>query len=278
MTPETPEDADSDGDQLQRSQSAAEGAEESVEAPTDRSVEGDADADAVAGLQSELGSVLSDTYEEGAESFVELEADLLDDGPGPTGRVVGARTEPASTVPSDYPREVASEEVLVLELAVADDEVVEAYFAWPPGEGDALDRLLTALEIPRESFANLNGRRLVIQREDGYLLPVVPESLPRGSEYGREGILAGQAANLGLLAAAATGAISFPPLLLGLVFVNLFVLPIATFLDGWHLRTTTDWDHGPSFWAVLQSIPVVNLVVTAAYLWLRKRARPFSPD
>lgn len=254
MPPDDPSQDEPDGEQLQATRT-------------------DAESDVVDDLAAEL----SGASETGAESFVELEADLVAEGADPgAARVLDARTVPLGDVPPDYPRDVEGEEALVLELALESGDTVDAYFGWPPPADGPLDRLLEALELSRESFANLNGRRLLVHREDEYVLPVVPESRPRGSPYGYEGILAGQAANLGLLAAAATGAISLPPLLLGLLVLHLVVLPVATFLDGWHLRTTTDWNQGPSFWAVLQSIPGLNLLVTAAYLWLRRDVQPLG--
>lgn len=253
MPADTPEDAEPDGEQLQ-----ATAQEEAT-----------ADADAIADLESALGSVEAD-----AASFVELEAELTDDGEAPSAaRVVGARTVPATEVPADYPRQIVGEEALVLDLAVGADRRVQTYFSWPPIDGDPLDRLLAALDISRESFANLNGRRLLVTVEDGYVVPLVPPIPPSGSEKGLYGILAGHVANLGLLLAAAASLISPFALFVGLLLVNLVGIPVSTYLDAAHLRSTTDWDQGPEFWATLQALPGLNLLATLAYLRSRRDAR-----
>jgi len=59
---------------------------------------------------------------------------------------------------------------------------------------------------------------------------------------------------------------------LALLAVNFLLLPVATYLDAWYLRTRTDWGQGPAFWAVLSMIPGLNLVSVPLYLNSRKKA------
>jgi len=56
------------------------------------------------------------------------------------------------------------------------------------------------------------------------------------------------------------------------LLVTLVVLPLFTYRDAWYLRTHSDWEGGPAFWATLAMIPGVNLLSTALYLLARGRA------
>lgn len=291
MDEDQSDDAEADGEQLTRSatddagtdaSADDEGAAASTDEATDASTDdGVADASTDGADTPAVDDALPDAawLEESAESFVELEAELdVDDAPPDRARVVGAETVPASEVPADYPRSIDTDQVLALGLAVAGtEEVATAYFAWPPADESApLSRLLAALGIEPDSFADLNGRRLLVSVEDGHVLPIVPPTRPAGSEHGLHGVLGGAAALLGLLGAAVLDLVSLPAVLLGLLVLSLFVLPIATYLDARHVRSTADWDQGPLFWAILQAFPVVNLLVTAAYLFVRRGARPLD--
>lgn len=217
------------------------------------------------------------TYERGARSFLELEDELADDGDARRARVVDAETVPAEAVPADYPRSIDGERALALTFEVDESGVdATAYFAWPPGNGGDLDRLLDVLGIPHSSFADLNGRRLLVTVEDGHAHPLVPSTPPRGTPYGVVGILGGQTVNVALLAAGVAGLVGPAALVLALLFVNLLALPAAAYLDASYLQSRTDWDHAPSMWALLH-VPVgVNLLATAVYLRLRRHARPLS--
>ncbi|MEF8779994.1 MAG: hypothetical protein V5A46_04895, partial [Haloferacaceae archaeon] len=55
--------------------------------------------------------------------------------------------------------------------------------------------------------------------------------------------------------------------------VNLLLLPWATYRDAMYLRTHSDWGQGPPFWGALSTIPVLNVGVSALYLWSRSRVR-----
>lgn len=216
-------------------------------------------------------------FEDGARSFLELEDELDDASDATRARVVDAETIPSGGVPAEYPRTIGTERALALGLAVdGSREHSTAYFAWPPGDGDELDRLLDAIDVSRSSFADLNGRRLLVTVEDGHVVPLVPPTPPRGSPYGLYGVLGGQAANLALLVGGAVGPVGPGALVLGLLLVNLVALPAATYLDASHLRTRTDFDHAPSLWALMQLVIGVNVLVTVAYLRVRQRARPLA--
>jgi hypothetical protein len=46
------------------------------------------------------------------------------------------------------------------------------------------------------------------------------------------------------------------------------------YYDAWDLRTTTNWEGGPLFWATLAMIPGLNILGVVAYLILRQNAEP----
>lgn len=217
-----------------------------------------------------------------ASSFLDLESQLVDKGPGVEpgtyGQVIDAARVDASAVPDDYPRQVDTETAVALVFTLPDGRERTAFFAWPEEDDADLARLLDVLDIPRESFAKLYGRRLLLTVEGGYVVPEVPDTGTRGSETGYYGITGGLAFNLLFLFSLAAGvsAVSSAGFILAFVLVNLLAIPMATSLDAWHLRTETDWDQGPWFWAMWSAIPVVNMAVAAAYLYFRRNARPLD--
>jgi hypothetical protein len=219
----------------------------------------------------------STEFEERAASFLDLEQSLSASA-GPTrARVVRAETVPAVTVPADYPRSIAAEEALAVTLEPAEGaEPVTAYFEWPPTDGSSLHRLLGAVGVERDSFADLHGRRLLIRTAEGYPVPVIPPAGPNGSRYGLGGILGGQLVNLAVLVGGVIGALAPLSVFASLLVVNLLVLPTATYLDGWYIKGTTTWDQAPSFWATLQLFPLVNLAVTLSYLRSRRQAETLA--
>ena len=224
------------------------------------------------------------------DAFVELEAELADaeasTGPldeHPSGLVVGAETVAAGAVPDTYPLTVTTDRALELRLRLRDGGRATVYLDWPGEEGVAPDsslgRLLAALGVSADAFADLYGKTLLLEREGEHYAVLLPPEPPHGSgrwELGVVGGLAFNAAVLGLLGLGAAGvpvggllsALTVPFLL-----TNLLLLPWATYRDARYLRAHSDWDQGPPFWGALSMIPVVNVGVGALYLWSRSRAR-----
>lgn len=217
-----------------------------------------------------------------ASSFLDLESQLVDKGPGVEpgtyGQVIDAARVEASAVPEDYPRQIDTETAVALVLTLPDGRERTAFFAWPEDDDAALGRLLAALDIPRESFAQLYGKRLLLTVEGGYVLPEVPDTLPRGSDSGYYGVTGGLGFNLLFLFGLAAGisAVTSAGFVMAFLLVNLLAIPMATSLDAWHLRSSTDWDQGPWFWAMWSAIPVFNVAVAAAYLYFRRQAKPLA--
>ncbi|WP_049925191.1 hypothetical protein [Halopiger goleimassiliensis] len=230
-----------------------------------------------------LETALESDADETATTFLELEAEL---GPTASGleagtetiraQVVDAAVVDGGVVPDDYPWEIETAEALALDLEIGSDSVT-TYFAWPEtGTNERLSRLLSALDIPADSFAELHGKRLLVTVEDGYFVPVVPPTRPRGSPTALPGIYAGLAFNLAFFASLLTDFLFQPWLLVPFLLVNLLVLPAAVAYDGWYLRTQTDWGQGPWFWAVLSALPGLNLLSIPLYLRYRSQARPLE--
>jgi hypothetical protein len=227
--------------------------------------------DEVAGARS---TTTSDDPDRAAESFLDLEADAV---PAPADRVWGRAVDvavvPVAEVPEGYPVDIATAEALALSLDVR-GERVQTYFAFDEDlTDDRLGRLLALKDISPDRFADLHGESVCLSVEDGHYVPVVPDEPPRGSAVGGYGIPAILSASLiGLWLAAAGGGALVVGFGVALWLLTLVVLPVATYFDAWHLRTRTDWDGGPLFWATLALVPGVNLLASAVYLLGRRRA------
>lgn len=232
---------------------------------------------------SDLGLDEGADLDRSAETFLDLESDLaeadgdeLPDDLG-YGLVVDAERVDVSAVPSDYPWTVTTGSALALTLEHGrTGRTVTAYFAWPPEEGDRLDRLLAVAGIDAEAFAELHGTQILLTVEDRQVVPFVPPAPPRGSTDGKYAVLGGLGFNLLTLAGVAlgVGVVSSLWFLLVFLLVNLLVIPGGTALDARHLRSHTDWDQGPAFWGLLSAMPFANVLVSVLYLRSRTATRP----
>lgn len=221
-----------------------------------------------------------------AQRFLELESELDAGGGAPPegerrrGQVVDAERVDAAEIPSSYPADIGGA-ALALEVELESGRRVPVFLDWPAdGTSDRdteLGRLLSALGVPADALAELYGAELLLAVEDGHYTVYTPDSAPRGTQHGWVGILAGVFFNLLSPLALATGLLSGNLFLLVFLVVNLVVLPLSTYSDAWNLRTTTDWEGGPLFWATLAFVPGVNVLSSALYFLGRGRARPVAP-
>jgi hypothetical protein len=229
-----------------------------------------------------------DAFDHAAESFVELEQELKGGGEGirGRGRAVDVDRVPTTEVPDDYPAPIETEEALALRLSMveADDATVVVYFEWPEqsqgqGPDERLAKLLDLCDIPTARFADLHGEAILLTIEDGYYVPVLPDEQPRGDSRGVYGIIAGLIPSF-LVAAAGIFGVSGPigslSFLLLWVVATFVILPVSIYLDAWDLRTTTDWDGGPLFWAFFSLVPALNVLAVPAYLIMRENAEPIA--
>lgn len=216
-----------------------------------------------------------------AERFLELEAELaagpeapLPDGSVRSGRLVDAGLVPVADVPGGYPVDLGTGQALALTVELDGGRQVTAYLDWPadgdPDEASTLGRLLAGMEIAPEQLAELYGRRILVEVVDGRYTLYLPDEPPRGTGRDVYGILASA---VGSVAALVGFTLTLDGLLFLLfLFLTVLVLPLFTYRDGWYLRTHSDWEGGPAFWATLAMIPGLNLVSTALYLLARNRA------
>lgn len=228
---------------------------------------------------------------DGVESFLHLEAELAAGVEERVrGRAVDARRVPRTEVPDGYPLDLVTPEVLALDLALepgagatgaaGDPDTVTVYFEWEDGAtDDRLARLLALHGVDPGRFGDLYGRSTLVRAVDGHFVPVVPAESPRGDRRGVYGILAGLGVNLLgalLLAVGLGGLLASVPAVAAWLALNVVGVPVTTYLDAWHLRTHTDWEHGPSFWALLGALPGVNVLSSLVYLRTRREAEPVA--
>jgi hypothetical protein len=219
-----------------------------------------------------------------ADSFLELESELdVEDAPETgrtTGLVVDAATVPAAEVPASYPVDVTTTSVLALTLDTAGGREVTAYLEWPDDgvvePSSRLGRLLAAAGVSADDFADLYGRTLLLERTGEHVTVFVPPEQPRGHGDWSLGVAAGLTFNVATFGLAALAAAGLAPVPSGFValftLVNLFLLPYATYRDATYLRSHSDWEQGPPFWAALSMVAGLNVLVSALYLRSRRNA------
>jgi hypothetical protein len=218
-----------------------------------------------------------------AERFLELEAELsratespLPEGAVRRGQVVDAGRVPVDEIPDGYPVDVGRGQALVLTIDLVGVGEVQTYLDWPedgePGTESTLGRLLDSLGVEPERLAALYGQQLLVEIVDGSYTVYVPAESPRGTDRAT-----GIAASLGVSLAALLGSVVASGtlaavLLVVFVLTTLFAVPFETYRDSWYLRTHSDWEGGPVFWAVLAMVPLLNVLSTVLYLSGRRDA------
>lgn len=254
------------------------------EAEQTATVDGDEEATETSSDDGADDAETTSAVDRAAESFLAIEAELrglTGDVDDLSGLAEDVERVPATTVPDGYPVTITTDQALRLRVLPRDtveatsDAGASVYFEWPPSDGGPLSGLLALRDVDPENFADLHGELIPLAIEDGYLVPRLPPATRRGSPQGVYGILAVLAVDLVALGVLATGTTVLSlPALLALLVLNLVVLPVATYLDAWHLLTTTDWEGGPLFWAALAALPGLNVLSSLAYLSARRNAEP----
>lgn len=288
-TQERVDSGDSSGDTATESETNvpvedAEGAADAQQQADERAAE-DSDADETVS-ESEAGDVTADAKEEldqAAEAFVEMEERLGHPGDSAIrARAIDVEKVSAAEVPDDFPYEITTDDALALTLVLVDsnERTVTTYFNWPEKAADRrLATLLELTDVSVDRFADLHGKEILLEVEDAHYVPMLPAAGPRGDDRAIYGILAGIAPSLLI---ALFSFVGYGAVLASLWFVVLWlictfvVLPVSIYLDAWHLRTRTDWDGGPLFWAFLSMIPFLNVLVVPAYLISRENSHPLA--
>jgi hypothetical protein len=220
--------------------------------------------------------------DDAADSFLEVEQalDTMADGMQVRGQAIDVERISATEVPEEFPSDVGTGDALALTLELDETEgkTATTYFGWPGETPDErLGKLLQLCEVSPDRFADLHGEDILLEVEDGHVVPVLPREEPRGDDRAYWGILAGLVPSLLIFVGGLVDAGGF-------LFTQTFVLvwllatfvglPVSIYLDAWNLRTTTNWRGGPLFWAFFSMIPVLNIMAVAAYLVLRQNAEP----
>lgn len=229
-----------------------------------------------------LGTDSLEDVESAAESFVELEQEIGHlTAEKARGHAIDVGRVPASEVPADFPYDISTDDALALRLTLTDsgEKTVTTYFEWPEdgNPDERLQQLLEIKDIPTDRFADLHASNVLLTVENGHYVPWLPAEQPRGDPRAFYGILAGIAPSItiALFSFVGLGAIvSTAPFFLIWVLCTFIVLPISIYVDAWNLRTTTDWDGGPLFWAFFALIPAINVIAVPAYLIIRESAEP----
>lgn len=223
-----------------------------------------------------------ETMDSAADSFLEVEQEFdgMVEGMQMHGQAIDVSQIPATEVPDDFPYDIGSDDALALtlELDQMENETVTTYFEWPTdGAKKRLGKLLSLRDVPLDRFANLHGERILLTVEDGHVVPVLPDEERRGSDRGIWGILSGLAPSALIFVAGMLGLgglVSSTSFVLVWLVATFLILPISVYYDAWDLRTTTNWEGGPLFWATLAMIPGLNILGVVAYLILRQNAEP----
>jgi hypothetical protein len=223
------------------------------------------------------------TEDRTAERFLELESELaagsgatLPDGTVRPARLVDAELVSAADVPDGYPLAPGEGRALGVTLELQSGRRVPAYLDWPedgdPTAESALGRLLAGLDVAPAQLAALYGRRLLVEVVDGRYTPYLPDEPPRGTGRDVYGVVTAAVASVATLLGLGLGLGSGTLLFVLFLLLTVFVLPLFTYRDAWYLRTHSDWEGGPVFWATLSMIPGLNLASTVLYLRARDRA------
>lgn len=245
----------------------------------------ESDADETAS-ESEGGGVASQAkaeLDEAAEAFVEMEENIGHPGDRAIrAHAIDVEKVSAAEVPDDFPYEITTDDALALtlELVESRNRTVTTYFNWPDEAADRrLATLLELTDVSVDRFADLHGKEILLEVQDAHYVPMLPAAGPRGDDRAIYGILAGIAPSLLI---ALFSFVGYGAVLASMTFVLLWlictfvVLPVSIYLDAWHLRTRTDWDGGPLFWAFLSMIPFLNVLVVPAYLISRENSHPLA--
>lgn len=194
------------------------------------------------------------------------------------GRAVVADRVPGAEVPAEYPAGIDGEEALAVGLSFDETDDLDAtvYYGWPPADDSPLERILELRDVWQDRVEDLVGEAIPVESAGDHYVPLAPEDAPYGSSIGYYGLLAGLGIDLVLFAGLFGGLV--PPgmtLATALGLVNFVLLPSATYLDGWYLRTRTDWEGNPVRWAALSGFVGLNVFSVGAYLWRRRSAEPY---
>lgn len=191
--------------------------------------------------------------------------------------VLAVERVPKSTVPADFPVAIWTDEALALTLKLPYYSIeTTTYFSLP--ETDPDDRLAELLSLHGVSEpAELEDVGMLVEVSDGHCLPFLPDEQSRGDSRGFYGVFVGLTPSIALTVLPFFGldvAVMTPVFFAIFAICTFFILPLSIYLDGWYLRTASDWQGSPRKLALLSIIPPLYIVVAPYYLFTRENALP----
>ncbi|MFC6904325.1 hypothetical protein [Halalkalicoccus tibetensis] len=216
-------------------------------------------------------------YDQRAEEFLELEATLqgVDGTEGPpsetqtTGMVMAARRVSVVDVPDGYPEAIETPAALALDVRLDSGRETTVYAEWPEvfTVETPLARLLARLDLSPDSFADLNGAEVPVERAGGRYVLDIPASNSTDRSHRWVYAIAACLVMWGVVWLANPSG--------GLILLAWTLLPVVTYFDLMYVREASDWSPRRYLWPLLMAIWVVN--VPAALVYLYKRVRALGP-
>ncbi|KYH26823.1 hypothetical protein HAPAU_19310 [Halalkalicoccus paucihalophilus] len=213
-------------------------------------------------------------YDRRAEEFLELEATLQQvegtEGSASetrtTGAVTAARRISVVDVPDTYPEAIGTPAALALDLRLDSGRETTVYAEWPEvfTVETPLARLLASLDLSPDSFADLNGSEVPVQRLGGRYVLDIPASTTTDRSHRWVYAIVACLAAWGLVWLANPHG--------GLILLAWTLLPVVTYFDLMYVREAGNWSPRRYLWPLLMVIWVVNVPAALVYLYRRVRA------
>jgi hypothetical protein len=227
-------------------------------------------------LADELDS--GDEYDRRAEGFLELESTLrhvegTEGSPTETrttGTVTDARRISVVDVPETYPERIETPAAVAFDVRLDTGNETTVYVEWPETftAETQLARLLASLDLSPDSFADLYGSEVPLQRVDGrYVLDLPSTSAETDRSHRWVYAIVVCLLLWGVVWLANPSG--------GLILLAWTLLPLATYFDLMYVREASDWDPHRYLWPLLAAVWVVN--VPAGLFYLYKRVRALGP-
>lgn len=237
--------------------------------------------------------------DEQAEELLELEAKLSSipgaemdpDEQYESGMVVGAERVQVTDVPNTYPALFRSPNTLRLDVQLAPDRQTSVFLDWPEQlTGDTpLDQLLSIIDLPAHSFADILGREIPIKRDESHYVVALDDVSTvddRNTTVERSTTdsmaVSDTDSNLpspywhyivvSCVISWMTVWIALNNITAGLALIVQGVFPVAIYFDSKYVRARSTWSPHKWVWPVLSFIWLINIPAGIVYLAKRNQA------
>lgn len=260
--------------------------------------------DEIAIDELEGGGISLDTdFEEEAEELLELEAKLSSipgaeidpDERYESGMVVGAERVLFDDVPDTYPTDIDSLYALCLDVQLSSGRKTAVCLPWPDQITDdtELTRLLSSIDIPVHSFADILGREIPLERDGSHYVVNLDDDQSNGSIGDDKDSIEERSTADSMDDSDATSTLPSPywhyvvigcviswmivwvalnDITAGLALVVEGVFPLAIYFDSKYVRARSTWSPHKWLWPILSLIWVINIPAGIAYLAKRNQA------